>query len=184
MFNRKLPPTKPVEIEMQEFKPQLDLKLTDLNLNLLIPTVTFDVGTKLDISQYLLFDPKELNRVPKKTFTNADEKNETESFISFLPPEMWMRIFSYLDIKTLSFMMLSCKKMTELTNDNEVRERFAKSKESHLFFKMVQPATTSLEALQATHANLLPLHHIPQHLNVTNQAQQIYQEGPLGFVMK
>ena len=56
--------------------------------------------------------------------TNTNIKNETESLISRILDDIWIEAFSYLDIKTLAFMMVSCKKMADLANDDETRERY------------------------------------------------------------
>lgn len=100
-----------------------------------LPKITFS-------HDFLEFKPAPLNdqlaelyRTPKRIHLNPAQKNETHSAISRITNVVWLDIFSYLDIPSLVSMMISCKKMGTLANDNNVRERLYKAKQYHLFAK-------------------------------------------------
>jgi hypothetical protein len=131
----------------------------------------------------------ELNRTPKKTYTNLNIKNETESLISGITDFTWLQIFSYLDLRSLALIMISCKKMAHLTNDNKTRERLYKSKKYHFFNEFI-PKTTVLEPFCETSevARLIRRQeqHPVQQFELIPQTQQVFNDNPpgRGFVMK
>lgn len=103
-----------------------------------IPQVTLSHDFfKVDDAKVSLSDhfKLELQRTPKGIYLNPAQKNETHSQISRIISALWLDIFSYLDTSTLVIMMISCKKMANLTNDDKVRERLYLSKQYHLFTK-------------------------------------------------
>ncbi len=98
-------------------------KLIELNLNYLnIPKIISEAQMNhLGHSVRNIY--KELERVPRKEFKNADPVNKQE--LSVLPPHLWIDIFaSYLSVKDCCIAMIACKFFGEITNANNIRERF------------------------------------------------------------
>tara|TARA_R110000868_G_scaffold10345_2_gene50958 strand:+ start:992 stop:1552 length:561 start_codon:yes stop_codon:yes gene_type:complete len=185
MFIRK---TAQEEIKIEEVIPRLDLTEVHYDFSRIdldpihIPHVgnTFNFPSLID----------EFKRTPEILCANADPINETESLISLIPAEIWMKIFSYLDITSLTHVMISCKKMADLANDNRTRERLYKSRENHRFFKFLQPEPTVIESFVTRHPVISQLlHNTPAHppqgrINLA-PAQIVYNDNPpgKGFVM-
>lgn len=179
----------PQEIEMKELQPSLER--TEINFS--FSRVILDVAeTKLIPRIALQLAPlctiDECNRVPKKNYTNAEIKNEAQSVICHILDDTWIQIFSHLDIRSLVFIMLSCKKIASLANDDGTRERLYVSNRDH-FFKMLSLKPTPLEFSSRTPALLRLQQQLPaqQQLSVHSTPQYAYyNDNPpgQGFVMR
>lgn len=60
---------------------------------------------------------------PSKHYENPDARNESQMAGSALATELWMQIICCLDDKSLVFLIRTCKKFRNMTNDGMLRKR-------------------------------------------------------------
>ena len=129
----------------------------------------------------------EFKRTPKRIHMNAESKNETEGLISHILDDTWVAVFSYLDVSTLVLMMMSCKRIANLANDDGIREQLYTSKYNH-FLKSLCPSRviSFFNERQKLVARLPAQSLLPEPVAFMPEAkQQVYNDSPAGqgFVM-
>lgn len=133
------------------------------------------------------FDLAEFNCTPKVAFKNHDSENRKK--LGVLPLEIWIKIFSHMmPVNEILKMMLVCKFLGEVTNEQNFRMAFKKEKDQR-FLRQIDGTTVSDPAfpmrLNTNHLfNVNHPYNIPRTDHNDPQGEEIYSEpGEKGFIL-
>ncbi|MBA2656292.1 MAG: F-box protein [Tatlockia sp.] len=180
--------------EEKGFNNQTNELLANINLSdfqLHLPQFTLNLSNTSFISMHQ-FQPLKIDD-PMKTLARKEYKNSNEENthkLQLIPNELWLTIFWHLDTKALLQLMMVCKFLSEITNDENLRQRLGHDRwiskvsnyQPHLFFSEIKSTDTRCEFNSKLLNTVLLNANYKEFFQ--NEENELYQSGDNGFVIK
>ena len=174
--NKIKPLSSEVSIDIPEFDmpkfniPELDISIFDILKSNIAELETPKFSYIMSEMEFSFF------HTPVQDFGVSDEDNRKK--LEVLPGEMWLHIFSYLSIKEIIIMRLTCKFLRNITNSKEIINRLDTA-------KLNKKRQSTILSDFFTH---IPRNHIRLNTDIfrlpAEEEEELYQPDEQGFIMR
>jgi hypothetical protein len=176
MFSQRKKVNKhPVLKDLKAALPVLSFSVPEIKIDL--PLIHGPLFSTADLYSNFL-------KIPRCKYKNPHPENENPKRAGRLPDDLWLQIYHFLEASSAVKLIIACKKLGEIANDDSMRQKLYVMKEhtqrKNAWREMKSSAPSPTQFAKYPFLSL----QFNRAVFADHVSPDVYNKGPGGFTMK